>query len=930
MNRIIIKTALIFLFTFSNVFSQTAWKDLFVSSQNLLKSGKTDLALEESQKALQQAESEYGRNSEYYSATIALQGEIYFRKNDFTKAIQLFKKDRDLKKKILGDSHPNYAKTLNNLSTVYTNLGKYTEAEPILREALSIKIKAKGENDTSTALSFQNLGVMCQRIGKFAEAEKLLIKAAEIRKTLLGEQNIQYANTLVSLGMLYNMLGNNENASNYLEKAVGILRNTLGDSNSVTSNAEFQLVKCYLESNNQAKAKPLLEKVQAVQKKIVSQKNPQLIETLMSLGQVKWAEGKYSEAKDIYYQAMELVEKFYGNGHPYYAKCLYSIATLDTRLGKYDNALKSMTQAIKITEKIFGEDYPEFATMIHTYAGLLQNMNKFDEAEKNYRKCFDIYKKQIKNYFPFLSESEKSKFYFNLKKRFDMFNCYVLQRQKENPSLISEMLDNRITTKGLLLNSSLKIKNKILSSENESLINKYNTWKLLKEEISDLYHLSKSEILAKGKNIDSLENLCNKMEKEISIESSAFKSEITERSSDWHKVCESLGSNEAAVEIIRFNWQSSVVTDTVFYVALILKNETKDVPEMVVLKNGQELEQKFIKNYLNSIQFKIPDMDSWKVFWEPIDKALGDKEVIFTSLDGVYNKINLSALQKQDNSFLIDKRSIVNVTNIMDIANHKKNSKPFQSKTASLFGNPKYKLDKQTDETENSFQGDIPQINMEVSDLPGTQIEIDGINSVMKKGKWTSQVYSGIEASKSNFSSIKSIGVLHLATHGFFMPDVKMKQQDKILGINAEKAQENPFLRSGLLFSGAHNSINNINGGTQSKQGILTAYEAMGLDLDDVNLLVLSACETGLGEIKNGEGVFGLQRAFQIAGAKTIIMSLWKVNDQTTQELMTEFYKLLLSGKKIHEAFRDAQLSIKAKYQHPYFWGGFVLIGAFE
>lgn len=926
---------ILFLSILSSSFAEEAWKDLYQSAQSQIKSGNLDAALAKSAQALEKAEKDYTKKSEYYAQTLGLQAEIFYRKGDYAKAIELFTKEKDIKKKVLGKTNANYAKTLNNLSSVLTRLGKFSDAEPLLKEALEIKIKSLGDSDSSTALTYQNLGVISQKIGKYSEAEKAFSKACEIRKKIHGEQSTQYANSCLSLGILYNQLGNNENSITYMEKAVAIFDKNLNDSNLTKTQAQFQLAKCYIEAGKKDKAQPLLDKVKLVQQSIISTKNPEYIQTLMSLGQLKWAAKEYQEAKTAFEQAKALVEKYYGNGHPDYSNCIYSIGTIEFLLGNFDEAYKDITLSLKLTEKIYSQDFPEYATRLHTFAGLLQNMKRYDEAEDTYKKAFKLYKQQIRNYFPFLSESEKSKFYFNLKKRFDMFNCYVLTRYKDKPQLISEMLDNRISTKAILLNSSLKIKNKILNSENEELINQYNTWKSLKEELSMLYNLSKTELTAKGKNIDSLEAFCNELEKKISMNSIEFKNEFIAKKSPWQDICEELGDDEAAVEIVRFNFFEKEWTDSVYYVAFILKKETKDIPEIVVLNNGNELEQKYIKNYLNSINFRILESESYNSFWKKIDEKIGNKSVCYVSMDGVYNKINISSLMKKDNDFVIDTKAIINVSNIQDILINKKDFKPNPNKTAVLFGNPKYKFDipPAVDLLKPDAQiiGDLPKLQMAIADLPGTKVEVETINDLLHNVKWKSNLYMDTSATDKNFISIKSAGVLHIATHGYFLPDMAMKPEEKVFGISAEKIQENPFLRSGLLFAGASNTINNPNPKDElSRQGIITAYDAMGLDFDNIGILILSACETGLGEIKNGEGVYGLQRAFLIAGAKTIIMSLWKVNDQATQELMTEFYRNWLSGKKIHEAFRQAQLNLKEKESHPYFWGGFILIGEYD
>jgi CHAT domain-containing protein len=210
--------------------------------------------------------------------------------------------------------------------------------------------------------------------------------------------------------------------------------------------------------------------------------------------------------------------------------------------------------------------------------------------------------------------------------------------------------------------------------------------------------------------------------------------------------------------------------------------------------------------------------------------------------------------------------------------------------------------------------------------LPGTEKEVKNISDFFKSRKWVVNMHTGDDAVKAAVKSVNNPRVLHIATHGLFLNDIKPDDKD-ILGMEGKRVIENPLLRSGLFFAGASKAIEEGSNPTGYDNGYLTAYEAQNMDLDRTELVVLSACETGLGEIKNGEGVYGLQRAFQQAGAKSVLMSLWKVNDEATQELMTTFYKEWVSGKTKREAFNTAQKKIRDKYHYPYYWGGFVMVG---
>jgi CHAT domain-containing protein len=216
--------------------------------------------------------------------------------------------------------------------------------------------------------------------------------------------------------------------------------------------------------------------------------------------------------------------------------------------------------------------------------------------------------------------------------------------------------------------------------------------------------------------------------------------------------------------------------------------------------------------------------------------------------------------------------------------------------------------------------------------LPGTLKEVDGINSNATKSGFNSKIFKESEATEESIKALDGRTtpyVLHIATHGFFFPEPILEMTKDILISDGKskiyKASEDPMMRSGLLLAGAKNYWGKSNTNNTIENGILTASEISNLDFSACQLVVLSACETGLGEVKGSEGVFGLQRAFKMAGVKNIIMSLWKVPDTQTAELFDIFYSECFAGKTIHEAFQSAQSQMKAKYS-PYYWAGFVLL----
>jgi hypothetical protein len=219
--------------------------------------------------------------------------------------------------------------------------------------------------------------------------------------------------------------------------------------------------------------------------------------------------------------------------------------------------------------------------------------------------------------------------------------------------------------------------------------------------------------------------------------------------------------------------------------------------------------------------------------------------------------------------------------------------------------------------------------------LPGTRAEGQAIANLLGIPPWLDDI-----ALEGRLKAIcRSPRILHLATHGFFLPDNRPEPASESLKLGttfisaggrgrlAGLLPEDPMLRSGLALAGANTWLEGGNLPEEAEDGLLTAEDVTGLDLLATELVVLSACETGLGQVHVGEGVFGLRRAFVLAGARTLVMSLWKIPDEPTRELMEEFYRRLLAGDARAEALRQAQLALRGKYPAPYYWGAFICQG---
>ena len=297
------------------------------------------------------------------------------------------------------------------------------------------------------------------------------------------------------------------------------------------------------------------------------------------------------------------------------------------------------------------------------------------------------------------------------------------------------------------------------------------------------------------------------------------------------------------------------------------------------------------------------------------------------------NQIPIGLLSDSTGKLLLEKYQLHYVNSTRDLLSAQATA---TSKSAVLLGNPKFDLVASAQNAATSpAQSPASQRGVDIwggplPPLPGTEEEVTTIDKLLRQSGWQTTLYTGDRALKTSIQRVQAPRIVHIATHGFFLEDQPAPDKSGRI-VRLQGATDDPMLHSGLLFAGADRARSGT-APAGSDNGVLTAYEASQLNLEGTELVVLSACETGLGGQSNSEGVFGLRRALQEAGASAVMMSLWSVPDKETQELMALFYKYWLGGLEKPEALRKAQLEerevVRKRYGQdlPYYWGAFVMV----
>ena len=822
-----------------------------------------------------------------------------------------------------------------------------------INESLKISNNNLSVEDVNIKLKFFEFKVICEYyLGDLKESSLTNKKLFDILRKNFGNDDprlLSYISTLLTLGTT-------QDITRLSAIALKIIYKNKLEQTNIASSIWFNLGTITMNSGNYKDAHIYFEKSNAIQE---SQKTPNLIlyfSYLLNQGSICMAQSDFVTGKDYLDKAKAYYDKnpailTFALGDYYYALANYYFNQDQYIEAKnnYQNSFSVFGNKLSQKKKFYYIicDYFIYNNIAHTIKELedFQLVNKenpivskaiyllkFNSGENI--EARNLLVNQLKDlikennlYFHLLSDYEKETLFNKFSYQFELMNTHLLSNDN---SFLKEYINLRFYSKSLLFSNSFKVdcideKNKELFLELKS--NTFQINKELENKVSDT------------KTIEDLKNKNREIEKMLSVNAKPL---AVNTLKDLYT---KLKPGEAFVEIVRINKQSrnatkkgldvvNIFTDSISYGAIIIKKNLP--PKFILIDGDNQLESQYTLNFKSKIQNKQEDLESYHLLFEKIDNELIEIKKIYLVTDGVYNSINIESIYNPNNKkFLIDYLKIQQIQNVRAIIENTNEFKVSSSSKVSLFGNPDFKLAEiKSNDNEISLERDLDtnllseiKSGLKIGQLEGTQKEIESLNSILKDSNCSVQIFSSTSATEDNLKNIQSPDILHIATHGYFLNNGdNSKTKKNISQLINENYRNDSYLKSGLLFAGAENTLN----GKQpenSNNGILTAEEAKSLNLKDTELVVLSACETGLGDNLVGEGVIGLQRAFMIAGAKSVIMSLWSVSDEKTQELMTMFYTNWIKNNMTkEEALHQAKLAMKKLYPEPYYWAGFVLL----
>lgn len=828
------------------------------------------------------------------------------QKGNTTEGIPLAMRALSLREKYLGPEHPDTAVTLTLLSLLHVGAGEYENGRGPLKQAIEIYEKKPEFKQTPFyALSLETQGLIMLFLGDFAMAEEQLIKLLEFREQQTGRESHEVSMSLNRLAFLRELQGNSEEAAKLLERALQITEKLRGASHVEVAGILSNLAAIYVKLKDNKRALSLFQRALAISEETLGPDHRLVATSLKNLGTLYLTEGNDEKAWENLNKALEVAERALSIEHPLVGLVLESQATLFQRKGKTQEAIQAMARSLEINER-----------------SLTRNIVSS-------------------------SDRQRVNFLTSFKASTDHAISLHTQRPNPDPAAVRLGLNALLSVKGRgLEETSLLINHVRRSSSPEDQKRVSRLVELRKEyanatlrpPVPGLRELSRESLRKTEEEMERLEG-------ELSKNNAEFRNHL--RPATINSVQEMLPVDGALIEfaIYRPSNDRMMKGGAPRYIAYVLHptGEPKwiDLGEATPIDQAIEQFHAAIRKDRSRMPLQLlRRLD--QLIAQPVRPLLGSARRVLISPDGAINLVPFAALRDEQNRFLIENYSLTYLTSGRDLLRARQSAATAGEDI--VFANPSYGGDDRTlaanrglrDEqrmrdilktkrpvkTTSSASTTPSSISLDeiyFTPLPGTSAEAAALQQLLPQAR----VLTEAQATEKALKQVKGPRILHLATHGFFLKNLTRSAAAKQPENAPSERIENPLIRSGIALTEA-----NLRKGS-NEDGILTAMEATSLDLLGTRLVVLSACDTGVGEVLNGEGVQGLRRAFVMAGAESLIMSLWSVPDLSTKDLMVDYYRRLIQGDGRGESLRRVQLQMikSPKRNHPFYWASFIQYG---
>ena len=879
-----------------------------------------------------------GTENESYLNSLSYLATITNRLYDYAHAAELQQQVVDGRSRVKGTDNITYAQDLHDLADYLSSLGRYEEAAQHERQAADIRKKVQGDSHPAYATCIGTLCNYHEQMGDYETALRLSDEEMAIRERTAGKNSSVYANALNRRATICSTLGFNDEALSLSRLVVELRRTLFGDSTLSYATALNNLAVKYSNIGKNDTAAVLYQQAIDIESRILGKNNPTLATVYGNLAAEYAVLKRYNEAIALSKTSLKMREAYLGRQHPGYGMSLNNLGNIYSNAGKKRKAIRLTKKALKVWRQSLGDSHPNINTGISNLAFCYFDLGLYNKAEEYEQQDISRRTQSTLQAFQYMNTTDRAAFWDNQSYSFEYF-LPRLCHYAHTDNCAAMTYDGVLLSKGLLLNADIEMQKLLLESGDTAAIEMFTSLQALRTQLSAIYEKPLNE---RPSETDSLEKTATQLETQLIQTSKQFGDYTANLRINWQQVREKLGANEAAVEFLRY----SLKDHTPYYGALVLRRGYK-APHFVPLCTERSI---------RAVKANAYNTDSLSLLlWKPLAKELQGATDIYFAPAGELYKIGIEYLPTIGTDPMAAQTvNYYRLSSTRELAKRLSTGSGQAFQQAVLYGGIKYSLDeseKQTASTSHSTFRDVPLLRdirgarKTIPYLPGSKQEVDDIASIMEQHHIPASILPGAQGTEESFKQLsgQGISVIHISTHGFY------EQANTVIGKSSKAAraqtdtasvtrgaskEDRSLSRSGLFLAGAADFLyGKAVADNGLEDGILTAREISRLDLRGLRLVVLSACETGLGDV-SGEGVFGLQRGFKKAGAQTLLMSLWKVDDHATQLLMTEFYRHLTTGSTKRNAFLAAQQYLRTaeggRYSRPEFWAAFIMLDGIE
>jgi tetratricopeptide (TPR) repeat protein len=917
-----------------------------------------------------------GEKHPSYAANLNNLAVLYCEMGDFTKAEPLGQQALSILKKRLGEKHPHYASGLNNLAGLYHSMGDYAKAEPLHRQALAINKEALGDKHPSYAADLNNLAALYNDMGDFAKAEPLYRQASVIWREALGDKHRNYATSLDNLATLYLDMGDYAKAEPVCRQALAIKKKALGEKHPDCTTSLNNLATLYLDMGDYAKAEPLYRQALDIRKETLGEKHPHYAVSLDNLASLYSEIGEYTKAEPLVQKALAIRKEKLGEKHSDYATSLHNLALLYESQGLYAKAEPLYRQAQAINKQTLGEKHSHYVTDLTTLASLYEARGDYAQAERFLRQGLEISRANLDLAATAQSERQQLAMARQLRRALDHYLALAPKGKRSGGAVYSQVL----AWKGVVLSRQRRLR---LQRSHPELTAAFAQLDRVAGRLAALALAvpdPKRQAVFR-QQIQELTEEKERLEGDLARQSAAFRQEReTEKLTPAHLQA-ALPPDAALIDFLEYTHSSQYDKGKRQWqfdrrlAAFVVRRDSiqqLDLGPAQPITEAIDRWRRTTKRTRPVMGENDPAAELRRRLWQPLEPHLRGARVVLVSPDWALARLPLAALPgRKPDTYLLEEVSlaVVPVPQLLPelLAAGKADAKPEPS--LLLVGDVDFDAAPELADARGgkrtAVRGNRAGVLMQFQRLDATREEIVAVADSFRRGHRRQKVLvSELRDDEATEAAVRSQApkhrYVHLATHGFFAPPELLSALAPVPAAKSGPAAADlrgtdlfgrrgvsgfhPGLLSGLALAGANRPA-----GADVDDGILTALEVAELDLSGVELAALSACETGLGETAGGEGLLGLQRAFQTAGARSVVASLWQVDDEATRKLMVRFYENLWRAKEPLgklAALREAQLWMlregvrrglvrlteeealaKTARTPPYYWAAFVLSG---